>query len=354
MEKQRKKTTILLNDHMTAYLRFWSRIGFYYSRKALEFTEGKSEIVIPCNKWFKRDWAVNNKTHRRIRRKKLHRNAGTFHGFLEFHPTNGRFAIDYDNEDELERNITAMKSQIYLASKLGSMWRGTKMLIIHPGGSLRKTADEYIDVFVRALAPCLEYADKHKVQISIEPDLGTGKVKYYGNSEHIGNVVKMIERLTELAPKNNLKRPAGMTLDTSHTLLANHRDYDKVADAVREFGEFICYAHINHPYNYYISKNGLHPVNKKIGRLSGMRQVMTMLTKSQDGHNSIYRLKQQEKFNTILELLATRTQIPHYRRVLLEIGPRWDRGFNFWRAGSSGYGAYKSLKLLDSIFNKSV
>jgi len=192
-----KDTHLLMNDHMTSYLRFWRSLGSPYSKKALEITRGKSEIVIPINRWFRKDWSINEVVERKIRKKKLHRNLGTFHGFLEFHPTNRRYVVDYDDEKQRERNIRILKAQIRLVSKL-SQWKGTNILVIHPGGSYKQNLGDFIRSFTETFAPCMKLADDLKVQISIEPDMGAGKIKYYGSADKYENVVELVKTMTQL------------------------------------------------------------------------------------------------------------------------------------------------------------
>lgn len=353
MEEQ--KVRLVINDHMTSYLRFFAKKGFSYSKKALELTNGFEEIVFPMSHWFNKDWSVNEACFEEMKKKDLLKNHGTFHSIMEFHPTHPERHVDYDDPKDLERNVKILKAQIGLAARLSEPYfqSGPIILVCHPAGSDTADPQVFMERILNVFGSVLEYADEKKVQISFEPDIGRGKVFYHGSARNYHNVANIVERLTMMAPRKNLSTPASITFDLSHTLLENDRDWNVVQGIIREYGNLITYAHINHPILHYFKKIGVPVLDKKLHQLRAHKQIWHIFLYTQDGHNPIYNVPQQEKLNETLRLLVQKTRIkePEYSRVNLEVGARWDRGINFFRSGASGYGTYKSLALLDQIFN---
>jgi hypothetical protein len=348
-----KKVRFVINDHMTSYLRFFAKKGFSYSAKALEMTSGYSEIVFPISPWFNKDWSVNEIFFEEMRKRDLLKNHGTFHSIMEFHPTHPERHVDYDDPDDLERNITILKAQIGLCARLAAMYYkdGPAILVCHPAGSRDQNPQVFIDRIVGVFEKVLEYADEKNVQISFEPDIGRGKIFYHGSARNFHNVANIVEKLTLLAPRKNVKTPVSITYDLSHTLLENERDFSVAQNIIREFGSFITYAHINHPILHYFKKLGVPVLSEKLHKQRALKQIWHIFLYTQDGHNPIYRVTDQEKLNDTLRLLKDKTRIPEFGRINLEVGTRWDRGINFFRSGASGMGTYKSLALLDQIFN---
>lgn len=342
---------------MTSYLRFFGTKGFSYSRKALEITEGFSEIVFPISPWFNSDWSVNESFVELMKQKNLLKNHGTFHSIMEFHPTHPERHVDYDDVNDLERNVTILKAQIGLASRLAEPTNNPlfhnkpAVLVCHPAGSQSENADVFIERIVQVFGRVLEYADEKNVQISFEPDIGRGKVFYHGSARNFNNVAHIVEKLTVMAPRKKVKVPVSITYDLSHTLLENNRDWKIAQNIIGEFGSFITYAHINHPILHYFKKLGVPVLTKKLHELHPTKQIWHIFLYTQDGHNPIYHVPEQEKLNETMRMLKQKTRIPEFGRINLEVGTRWDRGINFFRSGASGYGTYKSLALLDSIFN---
>ncbi len=351
MSEQTRKVRFVINDHMTSYLRFFAKLGFPFSKKALQITEGKSEIVFPMSPWFTDDWKINENYYTKFEALGLQKNLGSFHSIMEFHPTHPVYYADYDNEAELERNTALLKVQIELASRLGASYEGPKFLVCHPAGSYDSDPNVFIDRLVKVFGTVLEYADEKNVIITFEPDIGRGEVYYHGSGRYFNNVAKIVEKLTAIAPKKNLQTPASITFDFSHTMLENDRSFDKMQAIIREYGNLITYAHINHPLKYFFHKVGVPVLSKKLHQSHAVAQLWHIFMYTQDGHNPIYNTPNHEKVVETLRMLKEKTRIPEFGRINLEVGTRWDRGFNFFRSGASGYGTYKSLQLLDSIFN---
>lgn len=348
-----QKVKFVINDHMIAYLRFFAKLGFPFSKKALAMVDNAAEIVFPIKRWFRSDWSIDEKVFERQVARDLVKNQGTFHSMLEFHPYVKHYGISFDDDTKREENIRAIKAQILLAARLDKDNPRTKIVVFHPGGSTKNTPDEFIDALVHTFGPCLALADENNVQITFEPDLGRGKIHYYGSAKNYRTVVALVQKLTDLAPRNRLSMPVSVTFDLSHTLIENQHNWDAVQDIIREFGPYICYAHINHPVQFAMQMSRAPVVNKRLGEYPTIVTFWKLFTSSSDGHNPIYRVPEQEKLEETLKLLADKTRIREFGRVNLEVGTRWDRGINFFRCGASGYGTYKSLVILDKIFNGS-
>lgn len=346
-----KKVQFVINDHMTRYLRAWSTFGFPYSKKALQLTGGNAEIVFPMRRWFNEDWSVNEVAYERAKKQNLLKNLGSFHALMEFHPTIRQYSVDFDDDNQRTRNIELIKAQILLASRLGKDWNGTKTIVFHPGTSGKPRSEDYIESMVNCFGPCLALADENNVQIAFEPDLGSGKRYFHGSSAHYNNVVHLIQKLTDISPRNRLNLPVALTFDFSHTYIEAEGNYDTIHGIIREYGSYISYAHINHPVRIRGKKIMKPVVNDAISSYSGFKVLKIFLSTTHDGHNPIYRVPDRDKFIKTLELLRDKTRIPDFGRLNLEVGTRWDRLHNFWRSGASGYGTYKSLMLLDQIFN---
>lgn len=352
MNGSRKPVQFVINDHMTRYLRLWRSLGSRNAKRALALTEEKCEIVYPMHEWFHPDWSINEKTYEHMKQNNLIGNRGTFHSIMFIHPLIPHFNVDYDDDSKREENIKLITAQIRLSARLGADYPGPKILVFHPGPSRKPHVNDYLDTMVKCFAPALEVADELNVQLTFEPDLGAGKMYLHGASNHYDNVLTLVQRLTALAPRKNLSMPVSITCDTSHTLIMAKMDFGKVKNIVLQYADYISYAHVNFPMTI-LSRFAHEPhLNQPISELNEVQKLWVVFGGTLDGHNPIQRAPKE--FFEILRLLATKTRIPEYGRVNLEVGTRWDRGFNFWRSGSGALGTYKSLLILDKIFNEKI
>lgn len=344
------KTAIIISDRMTTSLmrrRWYSRSA----QKALEITHARSEIVIPFYNWLQPDGSINEVELKKDRATKHLANMGTFHGLIYIHPLKAHYRFGFDEPAAMPQIVKSLRSQITIAHRLCNPERPYALLVIHLGLSQEKDLKPFFRNVITAMQQVADDADENRVMISLEPD----PIQEYGYTPGtVPQIYQLIPQLEAIAPRPNLKVPFSITFDLAHTYLSSKKDYATVQRIIQEAGDRIYYAHVNAPI-YRGTPGREIPQGKPVPtkRLKRWLFDARNIIFTEDGHGSLDRIPQQqrEEYEKTVRLLATATRLPEFGCINLEITPRIDRPFEFWRAGSTSRGALYSAEFLDRVMN---
>ena len=344
------KINVIISDRMTTSLlsRRWYSAS---ARSTLAITKARSEIVIPFYNWLQPDGSINEVELKKDQATKHLANEGTFHGLIYIHPLKAHYRFGFDEPRAMPQVVRSLRSQIAIARRLCNPERPYALLVVHLGLSQQADFKPFFRNVISVMQQVADDADAQKVMISLEPD----PIQTYGYTPGtVPQIYQLIPQLEAIAPRRNLRTPFSITFDLAHTYLSFKKDYKTVQRIIQEAGDRIYYAHINAPI--YRGTPGVtieqgRPI--PTGRLQRWIFDTRNIIFTEDGHGSLDRIPEQQRtdYEETIRLLGAATRIPEFGCINLEITPRIDRPFEFWRAGSTSAGALYSAELLNRILN---